>query len=378
MIFSWVALLSPSSTAFAQLPLFDEASRPFQAHQWQFALQTNYFHATANYTPSGGQFSSLTDGYSYNLMTFDFGSRWVPMNRWGIYTSAQVANAESKDLIDTRRNSSFTEAVIGTDYLLYSSPHLQFYPDVSVKIPLERIDPNRDEVLNHEGAMEVSGRLIGRAHWGFFAPFAFVGYNYRDESRASLLPYGIGTEFLFTAWSVGGEVRGYSTASKDTTLLTDLQRSSVALRNGGALKFESTDPALLETNFWLKGSFTDSIDFKLGGGTSITGTNMASGWNVFAALTYSFLTGAGSRTATPDRRTQFDSEEAERFQEETNDGVNQNLFTRPRPQTPAPPPSAGKQKAEDKKKMQKEMDRAEFQIELKTTKKKKRKSKAAP
>jgi hypothetical protein len=366
LLSSFLGAIAWTSSAQAQSPLFDEVGRNFRGRQWEFALQTNYFQATANYTPGGGQYTSLVSGSSYNLMTFDFGTRWIPVNRWGIYASTQVGNAESKDLIDTRRNSTFTQAVVGSDYLWISNKRWELYPDFALTFPIERVDANRDEVLNHEGALELATRFVGRARWGSFEPFAFLGYTYRDEDRASLLPYGVGAEFQFSSWALGGELRGYQSATRDRSSVTNVQRAAMAARNGGALKFNSTDPALMETNFWLKGSLMEAVDFKLGGGTSITGTNMAAGWNVFVALSYAFAEAPSGRTYSPPKRGRSHQEDAERFEEEINDGVNQNLFS---------PTTAGemaKEKAEEKKKLQNEMDQTEFQIELKSAKKKRK------
>ncbi len=371
-----VCLLSLLFFAHAQAstPLFDEVGRNFQPHLWEFAVQTDYYQATANYTPGGGQFASLNSGFSYNLLAFDFGARWVPTSPWGLYANAQVANAESKNSIDTRRNSSFTQVNLGSDYLLFNGQSWQVYPDFSVLVPVDRVDVSRDDVLNHEGALEVSARMVGRVRWKHLAPFAFLGFNYRDENRASLLPYGVGTEYLFSSWSLGGELRGHSTAIKDKSNITDSQRTAQALRNGGALKFDSTDPALLETHFWFKKVFAGSFALKLGGGTSITGANTSAGWDVFALLSYSFVGNSNSRSSSPAKsQARPGDNDAEKFQEETNDGVNQNLFYAPASDPAQPPPaSKQKQKADEKKNLQNEMDRTEFQIELKSVKKKKR------
>ncbi|MGZ5278996.1 MAG: hypothetical protein ACXWC9_03590, partial [Pseudobdellovibrionaceae bacterium] len=51
--------------ARAELPLYDEAGRSYRLGRWQFDAQVTSYQATANYTKSGGEYSSLPSGYSY-------------------------------------------------------------------------------------------------------------------------------------------------------------------------------------------------------------------------------------------------------------------------------------------------------------------------
>jgi len=366
----------------AGLPLYDEAGRNYRLGQWQFDAQASYYEATANYSRSGGEYVTLPDNASYHLMDLDFGARWVPKSRWALYASSRLSGAESKNSRDTRQDSSLTQVVLGTDFLLHSSKRWDLYPDLSVTIPLQRVDPAGDTVLNGEGATEFSGKIIARMNWGMFDPFAFVGFTYRDEDRASLVPYGIGAELQFSSWRLGGELRGYQTAMKDKYSSTPAQREIVAVRDGYALRYYAVDPALLETNLWLRGNLSSSWAFKLGGGTSLTGANTSAGWNAFAGLTFSpqFKSSASPTPIVAPYRERS-TEELQNFQEETTDGVDQNLFQKPtppppvKPIPPTPPPPAAvalpkPNPVQQKKKLQNELDQTEFQIELKTTKKK--------
>lgn len=348
----------------AQVPLFDEPGRDYDTGVWNFSLQSTYYEANANYTEDGGQFVSLPSGYSYNLLLFDFGARWVPRNQWAVYVSSQIANATSENATDTRKNSSLTQALIGTDFILASWRRFELAPDFSLLFPFDRIDPTQDHVLNHEGAIQASGRILAKAQFGVFHPFGFAGLTYRDEGRSTLLPYGLGAELQFTNWIFGGELRGYQTVANDKYSNEPNQREVVAANNGGAMKFYAIDPSLVETNFWLKKKMAPQWDLKLGGGTSITGANTAAGWNVIAGLSYSFKPAQRSRSRISP------PEEHLYFREETNDGVDQELFRRPPPPPPVPKELTTEQQ---RKKLQKELNQTEFQIELKRTKTKKKK-----
>jgi len=366
-------LLLCAVQARAGLPLYDEAGRSYRLGRWQFDAQVTSYQATANYTKSGGEYSSLPSGYSYTLLDFDFGARWVPSSRWAVYATSRVSNAESKDNVSTRRDSTLTQAVVGTDFLFYSSKRLDLYPDFSLTVPLKRVDPAADDVVAGEGAMELSGKIIGRINWGVFDPFAFIGFTYRDEDRSSLMPFGAGAELQFSKWHLGGEVRGYQTVIADKFADNPYRREIVAARNGNALRYYAVDPSLLETNFWLRGNLTPTWAMKFGGGTSITGSNTAAGWSVFAGITYSpeFTPGRPSPIVAPYKERQ--TEDTQVFQEETSDGVDQNLFRKPPPPVPVAPPAPKPNPEVQKKKLQNELDQTEFQIELKSTKKKKRK-----
>lgn len=381
-------LLLCSSLAQAQLPLYDEAGRSYQTGRWQFDAQTTYYQATANYTRSGGEYVTLPNGYSYSLLDFDFGARWVMKKNWALYASSRVSNAESKNTVDTRKDSSLTQLVLGSDFLVYQSQRWDLYPDLSLTVPFKRVDATGDTVINGEGTMDFTAKLIARANWGAFDPFAFAGFTYRDDDRSSLLPYGVGAELQFSSWRLGAELRGYQTVIHDKFENSPARREIVANRNGGALRYYTVDPSLLETNLWLRGNLTSTWALKLGGGTSLTGSAIAAGWNVFAGLSFSPQFRSGSTPLVTPYKDQRDAN-APAFQEETNDGVDQNLFRRPEPPKPvappiqmepehikpsappvAPPPVPTIQR---QKKMQQELDQTEFQIELKTTKKKKKK-----
>ncbi|MEZ0392367.1 MAG: hypothetical protein ACAH59_09140 [Pseudobdellovibrionaceae bacterium] len=362
-------------SAFAQVPLFDEAGRKFKQGLWDFKFQTSYYEAIGNFNKSGSAYDSLPSGSSYNLLQFDFGTRWIPKTNWGIYISGQIANAESKNQIDTRTNSSYTHTVAGTDFMLYSNRTFSLIPDFYLVLPFTRVDTGEDLVLNDEGSLEVTSRLIGRARFGFFRPFAFAGFTYRDEDRSHLLPYGLGAEIQISRWMLGGELRGYQTVVNDKYSETPQDRQVVASANGGALRFFSVDPSLLDTNFWLKRDIGEAWNLKLGGGTSLTGTSTSSGWTVFAGLSYVFLPSA--KAVSQPWNPEPSDDDSSRFQESTDDGVNQEYFYKPTPPSPPPPappvkpaePSVEKQK----KQMQKELDQTEFQIELKNSKPAKKK-----
>lgn len=367
------ALFSPL-TSTAEVPLFDESSRKFQPGFWDIQTQLNYFEANANYDKDGGSYSSLPSGYAYRLITVDFGAHYGLSRRMGTFVGAQVAQAESKDPVDTRTNSSISKAFVGFDYVLLQNETYDVFPEVALTLPTERVDTAKDEVLNGERAIELLTQITARARWGMLDPFASVGLNYRDEGRSSLLPYALGAEMKFKALRFGGELRGYQTIIKDQYSDNQEERIQVAPKNGNSLKFYSVDPSLLEANVWLRSNNKSDLGWKIGGGSTMTGANTAAGWNAFFGVSFG-IEGSGAPVSRPSSlrpRPQEPKEDVDRFQEEISDGVNQNLFEKPKPPAPAPPPPPpSTQQKKRKQQIQNDLDKTEFQIELKRIKKRK-------
>lgn len=362
-----------SSLARASTTIFDESSRDYHRNRFNFEANYRYFKADANYTQAGGEYISLPSGYSYQVSDFDFGIRWTTGLTWGFYTSARASQAESKDNLITRSGSDISQVVVGVDMLMVSNSRFDFIPDLSLVFPLQRVSKTADKVLTGEGAMELTARGIMRLKLGSFVPFASVGLTYRDEGRSTLLPYNLGAELKFSSFSIGGDIGGYQTILKDQYTSNSLERHVVSTKNGGSLKYYAVDPSLVETSAWLRWN-AGSWGLRAGAATTVTGANTAAGLTFFGGLHFS-LDGDGSRARRSTPVAPVDSpvstdDEVQKFEEITNDGVDQNLFRKPKP---PPKPKPKLDPAQQRLKMQQELDRTEFQIELKKTPKKKRK-----
>lgn len=373
--------LSLSFSARAEFPLFDEASRQFQPGFWDLQTQFNYFEANANYDKGGGSYSSLPSGYGYKLMAVDFGAHYGLSRRIGTFVSTQLAQAESKNPTDTRTYSSFTKAILGFDYLWMTSEKYDIFPEASLTFPAERVDTGKDEVINGERAIELRSQITARAKWGNLNPFASAGFTYRDEGRSALIPFAAGAEWKMKTVKIGAELRGYQSVIDDQYTNDQDKRFQIAPKNGNSLKFYSVNPSLLETNFWVRSNNKSDLGWRVGGGTTMTGANTAAGWNIFGGVSFG-IEGSGAPIQRPSSlqpRPQQPKEDVDRFEEEISDGVNQNLFEKPKPPQPVappPPPAApkvqSKMQKQRKKQIQKDLDKTEFQIELKRIKKRKK------
>jgi hypothetical protein len=377
------------SSSLASAASIDTPAISYDWGQWQFATSANYLSTTANYTKSGGEYVDLPSGYSYSLAQFDFLTRWVALPNMGVTASTQLAYAESKDYRDTRTNSSITEAYIGVDYQILSKKLWELYADLSLTFPLQRVDQKSDDVLNHEGSMNLRPG-VGFRYWlGKSVLYATSGFVYRDEDRSSFLDYAFGTEVNLSHWLLGAELGGFSTVIKDSRT-NALQRELVFAKNGNSLKFYSADPSVLFIKAWIGKEIGNDWQFKAGLSNSITGSAYAAGIDIFARLIWTPNAFKKSAPAYRESKKQVSPSE---FHEDTIDGVDQQIFEsippidQPpiQPVKPPPPPPQELPKSlqppprpkpgKTKEQLKQELDQTEFQIELKTTKKKKKKPK---
>ena len=341
--------------------------RNYKLGQWDFEVNAKYFTATSNYSRAGNQFQSLASGYSYTLYDFNLGGRWTPTTRWGIYSFAQVSSSQSRDLLLTRNNSGLNQIVAGADYLLFKA-WANFISDVSVSFPFHRIDTGSNDVLISEGDIELTARMILQTKISIFDAFGFLGFTYRDEGRSSLLPYGTGAELDFHSWFLGADVCGYQTVLNDQySGSPDTRELFATAKDGSTLRFYSVNPSILESNFWWRWSPGQSFSFQLGGGMTLTGTSTAGGWNIASALNYRFQTQQNPYSTPVERRKET---ELNRFHEETNDGVDQQLFQAPSPPPTPPVKKPGLTPEQRHQQIQKDLDKTEMKIELKPRKKK--------
>ena len=187
----------------------------------------------------------------------------------------------------------------------------------------------------------------------------------------------MGLDLKFSSFKLGGEIRGYQTVIKDQYTNDPVKREVIVAKNGNSLRYDSVDPSLLESNFWIGGT-GKSLGWKLGGGTTVTGSSVAAGLSAFLKINYQFEATASHSepipTASPHSQERPD---VEKFQEDVNDGVNQELFEGPGQQQPKPvikipakTPNQQDTTSGSEQQLQEELKKTEFQIELKRKKKK--------
>lgn len=370
----FIVMLALAQSAFS----WDEM-RGYGKESWDFENRLSYDQITHRYL-TGNQFEKLTPGFSYRLITYDFGVRWTPNTTHGFYLKSQVAQADSATATgQTYSNSSLTQATAGLDWLLYESDRWELIPHLYLTFPFKKINPDEKIVLNSEGAFEAGGEVIARTLiWRLF-PYFSLGAIYRDEGRAGLLTYSSGFELEGFSSFWGASLNGYSTISNDEFTRQAEKRERVAERNGSAMNFYAVNPGLLKANVYWKNDSGKQWGFQVGAGTTLTGSNRAGGWNAFVSLNYRFLGKLISRTKKDPSSPK--SLKKEKFKPDQTDGVDQELFEG-QPTLPSDNPQQDSQvvdinekkpkaKNTSEKDLEKILNEAQDQVEIRNLRQKK-------
>ncbi|WII70616.1 hypothetical protein QJS83_09115 [Bdellovibrio sp. 22V] len=372
LTFVFVGLLFSCSSALA-LDNFKE----YRRDRWDFEVGTQYFYSEANYPSSGGGSQNLPSGNHYSLLDVYLGSRYTPRRNWSVFGWGNVGSAESKDSVATRSNSTITEAAVGFDFLMYSEA-FQLIPEIIGVIPFEKVDPTSDTVLNSEGVIEVRSRLIAQKDFGSVRAYGWLGFTFRGDDRSYLMPWGVGTQLKLSRLRLGAELFGYQSVTDDPNKNPATRTAYINGVNAGSMKFYGVNPSLMDSQLFATWLISPNWTLQANGGMTLMGSNSAAGFHVGAFVRYSFdmTEGYTEPTYVPvdspvpsyrsnmyDDQDEMSSERKVRqFKEQTDDGVDQNLF-KPRPT---------KKPRVNQQQLQQQLDDTEFQIELKSNKKKRR------
>lgn len=349
--------------------------KEFKRDHMDVEAAANFFYSEANYD-SSGTLQNLPNGNHFQVLDVNFNTRYVPTRTWSLFGWLNVGNAESKDSVSTRANSAPSDGAIGADFLLYSEK-FQLVPEVALVIPFASIEPSSDDVANSEGATELRSRLVAQTELGALRPYGWLGFHYRSDGRSFLLPWGVGFQYKLSQIKLGAELFGFQSVTDDTS--TSAGRTAyINSVQAGSLKFYGQNPSLMDATVFGTWNVTKKWALQANGGVTLLGSNSAAGYHVggFIRYTFDFTEGYSQsddyvpiESATPrgrsrvhDRSDSLSSEKVRQFREETDDGVDQNLF-RPQP--------TRKPKINDQE-LRRQLDETEFNVELKSNKKKKR------
>jgi hypothetical protein len=336
---------------------------------WDIQLTGRYLTTNSNFTNAGGSFANVPAGYSYSLDDFNLAFRTsVDKKNWAFWGDTQLSYAQSKSPAQSLTNASVTHARIGTDYIFFQDS-FALIPEFFFLYPITtNTFSNTNTVAISDGTMVASGKLYLRVKVSNLWMEGFAGYQYRDQGRSSLIPYGIVGEYLFHNWSVGANLQGYSSGSSDANTNNPTQQYSwMNTVNGASQIFDGLNPQLLETNVWVKFHTSKKFSFFFGAGDTINGANTANYWDIQAGIAY--------HLPSSQRTVRDPIENQDQFDEEVSDGVDQRLFDKSN--TPGPvatPANRSRPSTAQPQNIQKELDKAEMQIELKAVKKKNQKT----
>lgn len=305
-----------------------EIYKIFLANRFDLYLDARYFKTVSNFGP-GGDKQSLSANSGLQNINLQTTARYAFLSQMAIYSGLSFGNVESNNGTNTRTNSALTDFFLGADYQLFQSQSWSLYSDFSYAHSNEKIDLNGDEALASDGASEFKALVAVIVKSESLAGFAKVGYNYRTEGLSSLFLYGLGGEYLSGHSAIGIELDGLSSVKDDEQTASPAVRETLTNRvNAGSKKYFSINPNSLEAQIYYAYAFDPNFIIKLNGGSTVVGSNSASGYFAGLSLNLGFG-GADSRPYKPLKKGTDKlslPEDEPGFKVETDDGVNQDIF----------------------------------------------------
>lgn len=262
---------------------FAEAPRTPREGTWETRFTLSYFDTTENFTSSGKQ-SLLNSGEYTNLLgDFRFTYDWQP--DWRFYSSVNVARADSS----LSSNSGINEIMVGAQKWMEAGK-FDIAPEVEFVYPMWRVNEDSDSPLLGEGAMRLKAGSWAFYPMGQVKPFAYIGFEYRDEGRAKVIPYSFGVKGRVQRFWVQGEVRGYERIIDDEDAGNNVRKVETATflqdADSGSMRYYSINPSYSELAVEGGTRFGDWGLFA-GFAYSVNGQNTASGWTGWGGLTFS-------------------------------------------------------------------------------------------
>lgn len=334
----------------------DEIFKNFSPGRFDTDLKANYFNSTSNFGANGSKID-LPSGYSFQVIDTSVVTRFVFFKDFGLYAGANFGAAQSVDAVTTRKNSSLNSIMGGADYLVYKNQNFSFYVDLLYNHAVETIVYNSDTVLNNDGASEVRSQITGILNYDQVYPYAQIGVNYRMEGLSTLLTYSGGVEVKLESFAFGGGLVGYTTVADDQKTDQSYIRDAYVNRvDAFSKKYNSINPNYLDSDIYMKYIWNENWNFKINGGYSVMGSNAANGYHVGLAMQWGFGGYDPKVYSQPKKyntRPNVNNEEesfyhtaepvpprsnttqpsvsppaptSPKFQEDTNDGVNQEYF----------------------------------------------------
>ncbi len=331
---------------FSELSFADDVFKNFTENRFDSTLNVNYFKTESNFAKDGGQ-QSLPSGYSFQVTDIFAQGRYVLIQDLGLYAGLNVGSSEASDLLATRRNSTLNFVHVGADYLFLQSHLMSFYGDLSYHHAVEKIATDTDSALNNDGASEVHAKITGLFDLDYVQPYILGGVNYRTEGLSTLLTYTIGVQSKFSQLVLGAALNGFASVVDDKKTGTPAEREIITNRvSATSKKFYAINPNLLDSDIYLKYNFSSNLSVQANGGYGIIGSNTALGYHFGAGFNWGFGGSHYENFSKPQKSSQSPAVSPmpaprpmarppvppappappKKFQEDTNDGVNQDYF----------------------------------------------------
>lgn len=270
--------------AFFSSISFAESPNPPRAGRWEGRAIYSYYTTHSNFT-SGGATNLLRNG-SLTQMQGDFLGVYDWQPDWRFFGGVNASWVRTDDGFYSRDNSGLNEIFAGAENWYEAGP-LDIAVEGDFFYPTWRVNMASDEALIGEGSLRVRGGSWVFWPLGKYRPFAYLGFEYRDEGRSYLLPYELGVKFKLPRFWIQGSFRGYESISDDGDTDNPLARNAfLQTVNAGSMRYYSVNPSASELA--LEGGFQVGwFGVFTGFAISVNGMNSANGWTAQAGVSIS-------------------------------------------------------------------------------------------
>ncbi len=260
----------------------------FHTGRLSLTADAEYFWTSANYDDEGESDKLFNDGSYKNLSTV-YGATYFFPDGWSLGGGLGYAYAQS-DGFENRSNGVFTHIYVLGQKLFSFSP-VRLIPEVKATISFDEVDRDGDEVLASDGANELLlGSWLTYDFWRLRS-YGYLGYNYRDDGRSSLMPWRLGLGFRQTTFNFSGELTGAESITDDDYTDNRFERTQVTSQvDASSLRYYSVNPRWIEMRLQGGVEFIDNWTFNLGFAKTISGENTADGQSAFLNLTWNIET----------------------------------------------------------------------------------------
>jgi hypothetical protein len=305
-----------------------DSYQSFRARPISLNVDFEYFKTTENFNADGSKVSLLPN-HSFQNISLNPKLRWQFGSSFALIGGFNYANVESNDNVFSRKNALVNRVDLAMEYLFINDAWMRIFGRMSYAHPLEKIDYAGDAALTSNGASEIHPELIMNLDFeGGFYSFLKGGVNVRGEGLSTLGTYGLGSELRFSSFGLGASVLGQLTLKEDENTQRSSYRDNLNFRvNAGSKTFNAINPNAHNLELNLNFLMRRQSQFKVYAGTTLVGSNTASGYYIGTNINWVF-------DYTPSKSPPRRKEPEVLFKEKTDDGVNQDYF---KPVTPVSP-----------------------------------------
>ena len=289
---------------------------------FRLGVESQIFNTKSNYNSKGNE-EDLLINRSYKLMSarvygamdWDEQIRAYVSTGFAQATGSNLLSATSGTAVGDQTGSGLTDVDVKAYWEAGFKPWF-FRPFARFAFPIQRVGLNTRTPIYAEGAMEFEGGGRIGYYWKGFTPYFQASILYRDEGRASLLPWQLGTQYQYKAFLAGVEVYGQEVLKSDSKSSDPRDKQTVVdYSDGGSYKFYYIDPKYYEARAYVGANIMEKVTVRVGAGQTFMGKNAAAGQTFLAQVEFRF----GEEKPDP-RQDRFEaapeSYEQKLFQEE--------------------------------------------------------------